>query len=410
MAVMLLQGASADESRSAFGVTHGPDLGAELGVALNDELAAFGAAGAFETIVHHPAAGDVPGVTMYGFRTGDYLLHGWDIARAIGDDERLPEDLVASIWDDLQPRRPSSARSECSEPARAGPSPTMRPCNCGCWTSRDAGPDPVAVTAYVALLRGINVGGHAKVAMAELRASFIDMGFADATTYIQSGNVVFTASGSATRVRSVIEKGLETRFGLGITVVVRTRPQSLEIIGHNPLAGGGRDPAKLHVTFLAAKPTPSRSVHARPGWVPSRRVPRGRCRGLRALSQRVRADQAQQRLLRAFARRGGDDAHLENGDDTGGHGGLAAVDGAPTGPSHRYPSIVRKPTGGVDGVHCRGRDTVAHGPAGDTPTRHSTDRRRHDRRRRGHGRGRPLAGRLGTTPGRHHHSRLQRGG
>jgi uncharacterized protein (TIGR03086 family) len=103
MAVMLLQGASADQSRSAFGVTHGPDLGAELDVALNDELAAFGAAGAFETIVHHPAAGDIPGATMYGFRTGDYLLHGWDIARAIGDDERLPEELVVSIWDDLQP-------------------------------------------------------------------------------------------------------------------------------------------------------------------------------------------------------------------------------------------------------------------------------------------------------------------
>ena len=116
----------------------------------------------------------------------------------------------------------------------------------------------MAVTAYVALLRGINVGGHAKVAMAELRATFVDMGFTDATTYIQSGNVVFTASGSATRARSVIEKGLETRFGLGITVVVRTRPQLSEIIGHNPLAGGGRDPAKLHVTFLAAAPTSSR--------------------------------------------------------------------------------------------------------------------------------------------------------
>ncbi len=103
MAVMLLQGASAEESRTAFGVAHGPDLGAELDVALDDELAAFSVPGAFETIVHHPAAGDVPGATMYGFRTGDYLLHGWDIARATGGDEQLPEALVISIWDGLQP-------------------------------------------------------------------------------------------------------------------------------------------------------------------------------------------------------------------------------------------------------------------------------------------------------------------
>jgi uncharacterized protein (DUF1697 family) len=114
------------------------------------------------------------------------------------------------------------------------------------------------VTAYVAMLRGINVGGHAKVAMAELRASFVDMGFADAETYIQSGNVVFTASGPAATLRSVIEEGLEIRLGLGITVVLRTSAQLGDVIGRNPLADGGRDAAKLHVTFLASTPTSSR--------------------------------------------------------------------------------------------------------------------------------------------------------
>ena len=62
MTVALLHGASADESRSVFGVAHGPDLAAELDAALADELAAFGVPGAFEMVVHHPAAGDVPGV------------------------------------------------------------------------------------------------------------------------------------------------------------------------------------------------------------------------------------------------------------------------------------------------------------------------------------------------------------
>jgi uncharacterized protein (DUF1697 family) len=134
----------------------------------------------------------------------------------------------------------------------------MRPCSSGCWTSRDEGRDARVVTAYVALLRGINVGGHGKVAMAELRAGFVDMGFGDASTYIQSGNVVFSASGPATTLRSVIEKGIGTRFGLDVTVVLRTRAQLAAIIERNPLAGGGRDPAKLHVTFLVSTPTAPR--------------------------------------------------------------------------------------------------------------------------------------------------------
>jgi uncharacterized protein (DUF1697 family) len=60
------------------------------------------------------------------------------------------------------------------------------------------------VTAYAAMLRGINVGGHNKVAMTALRDSFVAMGFDDARTYIQSGNVLFSASGSAAHLRSVI--------------------------------------------------------------------------------------------------------------------------------------------------------------------------------------------------------------
>ncbi len=105
------------------------------------------------------------------------------------------------------------------------------------------------------MLRGINLGGHAKVAMTELRASFVAMGFDDARTYINSGNVLFSASGSAAELRSVVEEGLEARFGLGIKVVLRTGSQLAGVIERNPLAGGGRDPAKLHVTFLESPPS-----------------------------------------------------------------------------------------------------------------------------------------------------------
>jgi uncharacterized protein (TIGR03086 family) len=110
MTLLLLQGASAKESLSAFGAAHGADLEAELDRALTDELAAFGKPDALDTIVHHPAAGDVPGSALYGFRTGDYLLHSWDVARATGGDETLDESLVAVTWEAMQPMAPFIAQ------------------------------------------------------------------------------------------------------------------------------------------------------------------------------------------------------------------------------------------------------------------------------------------------------------
>ena len=56
--------------------------------------------------MHHPAAGDVPGLTLYEFRTSDYLLHSWDVARATGGDESLDEGLVLLTWQGMQPMAP----------------------------------------------------------------------------------------------------------------------------------------------------------------------------------------------------------------------------------------------------------------------------------------------------------------
>ena len=80
---------------------------------------------------------------------------------------------------------------------------------------------------YVALLRGINVGGKKRVEMARLRESFERMGFSDVRTYINSGNVIFRhdrAPGEKT-----IEKALESDFGFEIKVVVRDR-RSIEAV------------------------------------------------------------------------------------------------------------------------------------------------------------------------------------
>jgi uncharacterized protein (DUF1697 family) len=133
------------------------------------------------------------------------------------------------------------------------------------------------MASYVAMLRGINVGGHAKVPMADLRATFLDMGYGEVATYIQSGNVVFGASGSAAKIHATIEQGLEDRFGLGIKVILRTRAQLEKAIADNPLANGRRDDAKLHVTFLGATPASSRvsGLDAR-GFLPDEFVVRGR--------------------------------------------------------------------------------------------------------------------------------------
>ena len=106
MAQRLLDGASAQEARAAFGVEHGADLAAEIDDAFAHELSAFERDGSLKMVVHHPAAGDIPGAALCDFRTGDYLLHSWDLARATAGDERLPDVLVCATWDALQPIAP----------------------------------------------------------------------------------------------------------------------------------------------------------------------------------------------------------------------------------------------------------------------------------------------------------------
>ena len=103
---------------------------------------------------------------------------------------------------------------------------------------------------YVALLRGINVGGKHSVPMARLRALCESLGYADVTTYIQSGNVVFTAK--KTVVPGAFEKALTTEFGFEIPVVLRTRAELARVVDDDPFPKAER--AHVHVGFLATKP------------------------------------------------------------------------------------------------------------------------------------------------------------
>jgi len=111
------------------------------------------------------------------------------------------------------------------------------------------------MTTYVALLRGINVGGHTKVAMEDLRKLFAALGHGDARTYIQSGNVIFAAPGAEpSRLAKAIEKRIAQDLGVRVIVLLRTGDDLAEVLGHNPFSGRESDPTKLLVTFLAEAP------------------------------------------------------------------------------------------------------------------------------------------------------------
>lgn len=116
-------------------------------------------------------------------------------------------------------------------------------------------------TRHVALIRGINVGGRNSVPMADLRAVFDGCGFAEVSTYIQSGNVLFDASGPVRDLERRIEAALEARFGVELVVVVRTARQLANLVARAP-EGFGTRPDTFHsdVVFLKAPLTASRAM------------------------------------------------------------------------------------------------------------------------------------------------------
>jgi len=107
------------------------------------------------------------------------------------------------------------------------------------------------VTVYVALLRGVNVGGARKLPMKELVPALEELGFEDVVSYIQSGNVVFRGPAGKAKLAAQLERAIEQRFGLYVTVMLRTPAELEKLIAANPFGG---DEAKLHVAFLDRKP------------------------------------------------------------------------------------------------------------------------------------------------------------
>ncbi|MGH9319542.1 MAG: DUF1697 domain-containing protein [Vicinamibacteria bacterium] len=111
------------------------------------------------------------------------------------------------------------------------------------------------VGVYVALLRGINLGGKNKVPMKNLTAMFAEAGCSDAKTYIRSGNVVYRASEAlARRLPDLIAVGIADRLGFRAPVVTRTAAELRGVARRNPFLRAGADVGTLHVAFLADRP------------------------------------------------------------------------------------------------------------------------------------------------------------
>jgi uncharacterized protein (DUF1697 family) len=130
-------------------------------------------------------------------------------------------------------------------------------------------PTTRARQTFVALLRGINVGGKNKLPMAELSAMFTAAGCAGVRTYIQSGNVVFEAPAAvADGVPDRVSGAIADRFGYRIPVVLRTGAELSAVLRDNPFLARGADPERLHVAFLAGVPAPGRAEKLDPARSP----------------------------------------------------------------------------------------------------------------------------------------------
>jgi uncharacterized protein (DUF1697 family) len=109
---------------------------------------------------------------------------------------------------------------------------------------------------YISILRGINVSGHKKIQMNDLKTLYEDLKFKNVTTYIQSGNVVFKASKQRDEVLAKkIEAAIYSKYDFEVPVITRNVEEMKNTISINPfLKDTGIDKEKLHVTFLEEIP------------------------------------------------------------------------------------------------------------------------------------------------------------
>ena len=93
------------------------------------------------------------------------------------------------------------------------------------------------MNTYIVLLRGINVGGHKKIRMAELRELLIKSGFEDVRTYIQSGNVILQSSeGENAIIDKMVHQAIQSHFGFDVPIITRTQNELKRIFAACPFS------------------------------------------------------------------------------------------------------------------------------------------------------------------------------
>jgi uncharacterized protein (DUF1697 family) len=109
-------------------------------------------------------------------------------------------------------------------------------------------------TRFLALLRGINVGGNNKIPMAELRALSGEIGWKDVQSYIQSGNLIFEAAGTPADLEADLERAIARRFGLSIEVLVRAGAAFPAYVAGNPFLEACGTESNLVMLLLSKAP------------------------------------------------------------------------------------------------------------------------------------------------------------
>jgi len=131
------------------------------------------------------------------------------------------------------------------------PLPSSGPRKSGMATTAGAETSPT----HVALLRGINVGGKNMLPMRELEQIFAKAGCSGMRSYLQSGNVVFTAEAEVVKGLGARVAGkIAARFGLRVPVILQSAEEMRAAVTGNPLLKAGADPGLLHLYFLEDLP------------------------------------------------------------------------------------------------------------------------------------------------------------
>ena len=121
-------------------------------------------------------------------------------------------------------------------------------------------PGKVRRARFIALLRGINVGGHNRVPMAELRSLSTELGWDEVRSYIQSGNLVFEAGAGLASLEAELERAIERTFDLSIPVIVRAAADWPAYVEGNPFPGASAKEPSLVMLALSKAPPKAGAV------------------------------------------------------------------------------------------------------------------------------------------------------